>query len=125
MSDKKMLIDLHCHTKFSNDNHLPAHPFRFSGSESIGRAILKLGGISAIETYNGLNSDDETRLAVEAASTLNLPTVGRSDCHKKSQVGRCLTEFDRPVRDLDGLVQEIKAGRCRGIKNPLWQENTS
>ena len=100
----------------------PGGRARLPGSESIGKAVFELEAISAIETQNGLNFDEENKKALEAALTLNLPTTRGSDCHKKSQVGRYITEFKRPIHDLDGLVEEIKAGRCRGIKNPYWRE---
>jgi hypothetical protein len=29
------------------------------------------------------------------------------------QVGRCLTVFERDIEDEKGLMEEIKAGRCR------------
>jgi hypothetical protein len=32
-----------------------------------------------------------------------------------SFVGICATEFERPIRTIDDLVSELRAGRCRPV----------
>jgi predicted metal-dependent phosphoesterase TrpH len=92
---------------------VPAHPFR--GRESLGDHLFTAQGLDAIETHNGVNGPKQNQLAMEAAAKLGLPTTGGSDCHYLEQVGRACTEFVNPVRTMEDLVREIKAGNCRGL----------
>lgn len=92
---------------------VPAHPFR--GWESLGEVIYSAEGLDAVETHNGVNGTMQNRIAMEAAEKLGLPSLGGSDCHYVDQVGRACTEFLNPIRTLEDLVREIKAGNCRGI----------
>jgi len=93
---------------------VPAHPFREIGACSLMERLLDLGGIAAVETHNGGNSDSDNELAVDACLTLALPSLGGSDCHKVSSVGRCATEFLQPVADMPSFVAAVTAGACRG-----------
>lgn len=92
----------------------PAHPFREIGLASLLEKILEVQGFSAVETHNGGNSDDDNLLAERAASAMGLPTLGGSDCHKVDAVGRCATEFTRPVSDMASFIAAVRAGACRG-----------
>ncbi|MFH0822200.1 MAG: PHP domain-containing protein [Pseudomonadota bacterium] len=92
---------------------VPAHPFR--GWESMGERVFNVVGLDAVETYNGGNDYDRNLLAVSAAEELSIPSIGGSDCHRVDQVGRAYTYFRNNVSDMDGLVGEIKAGRCLGM----------
>jgi hypothetical protein len=92
----------------------PAHPFREIGLASLLEKILDVQGFTAVETHNGGNSDDDNRLAVRAASTMGLPSLGGSDCHKVGAVGRCATEFTQPVHDMASFIAAVRAGACRG-----------
>lgn len=92
---------------------VPAHPFR--GWDSLGDAIFTLDGIDAVETHNGSDGLDENEEAMHAASSLNLPSIGGSDCHSIEQVGRACTEFSNPIRTVDDMIREVKKGNCRGV----------
>ena len=92
---------------------VPAHPFR--GWDSMGENVLKLNSFDAIETHNGLNFEDDNRKATEAARMRKLPSIGGSDCHKKSQVGTAYTVFKTPVHTIETLIEGIKNGDCRGM----------
>lgn len=91
---------------------VPAHPFR--GWDSFGENVLKLNGFDAIETHNGLNSDDDNERALQAARTRKLPSTGGSDCHNREQVGRAFTLFKNPVHTMEDLVEGIRNGECEG-----------
>lgn len=93
---------------------VPAHPYREFGVASLLDGILELQGIAAVESHNGGNLDADNLLAVKAAEQLQLPTLGGSDCHKVSAVGRCATEFLRPVADMASFIAAVKSGACRG-----------
>jgi len=92
---------------------IPAHPFR--GWDSFGEAIFQIEYIDAIETHNGLDTEDRNQKAIHAAKIRNLPSIGGSDCHNKNQVGRAFTEFKNTVYTMEELIEEIKRGNCRGI----------
>jgi len=93
---------------------VPAHPFRAIGACSLMERLLDLGGIAGVETHNGANSDSDNGLAFDACLNLALPSLGGSDCHKVSAVGRCATEFLQPVSDMESFVAAVRAGACRG-----------
>ena len=92
----------------------PAHPFRDVGLSSLLDGLLELEGIAAVESHNGGNVDSDNDLAIQASAHMGLPTLGGSDCHKTIAVGRCATEFSRPVQDMTSFVEAVKAGACRG-----------
>ena len=78
-----------------------------------GRVAFDLVG--AVEALNGGSSDEENRRARELAEGHGLPSVGGSDAHFVSAIGRCLTAFERPVTTTAELVAELLAGRCRAL----------
>ena len=77
--------------------------------------LVALELVGAIETLNGGSSDEENARARELAEEHRLASVGGSDAHFVSAIGRCLTAFERPVTTVDGLVAELAAGRCRAL----------
>ena len=93
---------------------VPAHPFREIGLSSLLEGILDLQGIAAVESHNGGNIDSDNDLALRSAKHLGLPTLGGSDCHKVSAVGRCATQFTQPVSDMASFIAAVKSSHCRG-----------
>ncbi|MGA2317122.1 MAG: CehA/McbA family metallohydrolase [Thermodesulfobacteriota bacterium] len=92
---------------------VPAHPFR--GWDSFGKDVFRMDGFDAIETHNGLDLENMNQKAIHVARLRNLPSIGGSDCHQKAQVGRAFTEFKNSVHTIDGLIEEIKKGNCKGM----------
>jgi PHP family Zn ribbon phosphoesterase len=64
---------------------VPAHPFR--GWDSFDEDISTMDGFDAIETHNGLDLENMSERATQAARLRNLSSIGGSDCHQKEQVG--------------------------------------
>lgn len=95
---------------------IPAHPFR--GWDSLGEKIYSFPELDAVETHNGMNGLQENDRAILAAMKLGLPAVGGSDCHTINQVGRAVTELRNPIRGMQDLLREIRAGNCRGLMGP-------
>ncbi len=93
---------------------VPAHPFRELGLASYLEGLLDVKGIAGVETHNGGNSDDDNALAIQAADHMGLPGLGGSDCHKVAAIGRCATEFLRPVSDMASFIAAVREGACRG-----------
>ncbi len=69
--------------------------------------------VCALETLNGRSSQRENDFSQELCRRLGLPAVAGSDAHQRDDLGRCATEFQRPVADLSDLVRELRAGRFR------------
>lgn len=96
---------------------IPAHPCRSDRGffERLGRdrAEYLLAQVDALEVLNGGNTPEANEVAREVAEKYGLPQVGGSDAHLLMQVGRCVTCFERDFDTEEGLVEEIKAGRCR------------
>lgn len=89
-----------------------AHPFR--GWAQFKGDLSQVQGISAIEAFNGHNSDEENEKAYNASMSLGVPNTGGSDSHSSADVGRCYTEFFDDITS-DGLVSALRAGRFRGV----------
>jgi predicted metal-dependent phosphoesterase TrpH len=91
---------------------IAAHPFREYDSFRI--KALSLKGLDAVETHNGLNSQQENDQALMAAMERHLPSIGGSDCHIKNRVGAAYTEFKKAIRSMEELIREIRNGNCKG-----------
>ncbi len=101
---------------------VPAHPFRNIGLSNLREGLLDAPGIAAIETHNGGNLFDDNERAIQAAARMGLPSLGGSDCHKQEAVGRCATEFLRPVTDLASFLGAVRDGACRGAYFPRYRQ---
>ena len=90
-----------------------AHTSAAAYDEMLNRACdNKVFGISdAVEIFNGRGSDAENHFAGDIANRFGLSATGASDAHSLEQVGTYATQFQQPVRCLDDLITELKAGR--------------
>jgi predicted metal-dependent phosphoesterase TrpH len=93
-----------------------AHPFRdflifgfpdlqLTVSEACERQIYKL--VDAIETYSGKSTKSENELAAEVSARLALPGAGGSDAHSAGEVGRCVTIFNKNIRNTAELIGQL------------------
>jgi hypothetical protein len=69
--------------------------------------------VDAIEVLNYACTQKENQLAQEAAQALGKPGVAGSDAHTYTELGRCVTIFQRAVRSEEELIKELRAGRYR------------
>ena len=65
----------------------------------------------AVEVLNGRGSGKENAFSHEVAARFGVPETGASDAHRLEDLGTFATKFHRPVRCLEDLVRELKAGR--------------
>ncbi|HWO93268.1 MAG TPA: PHP-associated domain-containing protein [Dehalococcoidia bacterium] len=69
-----------------------------------------LDHVTSIEQLNGGSSHDENARALVLAERHGLRTIGGSDAHYVSAVGRCLTAFERPITCIEDLVEQLRGG---------------
>ena len=67
--------------------------------------------VDAVEVFNGRGSEQENAFSHEIAKQFGLGGTGASDAHKLDDIGTFATEFERPIRNLDDFITELKSGR--------------
>jgi predicted metal-dependent phosphoesterase TrpH len=122
------IAELARHVAEANGVLVAAHPYRRQlpfhlrregdWSEPLDRAAANPAytHACAMETINGRGSDRENAFAAALCERLRLPAVAASDAHARADLGRCATEFQRPVPDLPTLIEELRAGRLRPVR---------
>ena len=97
-----------------------AHPFRgfkvFGMSDlsmSVDQASKKkaLSFVDAVEIRNGKVSPRDNEMAEKVAERLGLPGTGGSDAHNVDELGRCITVFEKEIKDEADLIAELRSGR--------------
>jgi predicted metal-dependent phosphoesterase TrpH len=73
-------------------------------------AGINPGHVMTIEALNGGSSSEENSRAAHLAERHGFYSVGGSDAHYVSSIGRCLTAFQRQVRSIEALVEELQTG---------------
>lgn len=71
---------------------------------------IQVKGIETIEMLNGGSSTEENALAIELAKTYGFHCVGGSDSHYVSTIGKCITDFNKPITCVEDLVEELSLG---------------
>ncbi|MBE7518537.1 MAG: PHP domain-containing protein [Thermoflexaceae bacterium] len=104
-----------------------AHPYRrqmpwFSRDEDEYQAALEKASrnpayqfVQALEEVNGRGSEKENEFSRRLCDMMNLGGTGGTDSHAISDIGKCATYFERPVRDERELIAELKAGRFYAV----------
>jgi predicted metal-dependent phosphoesterase TrpH len=96
---------------------VPAHPGRrhiglvehLEKGYDIGRSLR------AAEQLNGGSSTQENARARQLVEDRKLFGIGGSDAHFVSAVGKFMTEFKRPIRRMQDLVEQLYSGDYRPI----------
>jgi hypothetical protein len=73
-------------------------------------------GVEIVETLNGGSREGENEQAQQYAERYGWRSIGGSDSHIVSHIGRCATRFEAPIRDIDGLVAALGTGRFHAIR---------
>jgi predicted metal-dependent phosphoesterase TrpH len=95
---------------------VPCHP----GRPKVGMCVHwesrgPVDGVHTIETLNGGSREGENEAAQAMAARNGWNSIGGSDSHIVSHIGRCATRFDDEFRDIDGLVAALGSGRFEAI----------
>ena len=72
-------------------------------------------GVRIIETLNGGSREGENEQAEAMARAHGWNTIGGSDSHIVSHIGRCATRFEDEIRDIDGLVAALRGDRFEAV----------
>ncbi len=98
---------------------VPAHPFQKGTSNGFpGDRVHQLTDLFALEALNASLSSQENLLAVQAAAQLGIHSIGGSDAHGPSVLGRAYTLFPTPIRNEAELVQALLDGGY----TPSWND---
>ena len=74
-----------------------------------------LEGVCAVEALNGGSRRGENERVGEVMEKHGYKGFGGSDAHLVSLIGICATEFDAEIRDIEGLVHELREGSYRAV----------
>jgi len=86
-----------------------AHPFRFF--HGVGGPAATAANVPAIETCNGHTGPRSNRRAEAVRAARRLGGTGGSDAHAALDLGRCTSQFARPIDTVADLLVELRAGR--------------
>jgi len=102
---------------------IAAHPFRgypchaLSDFQTAADLVLKrpvFDKVDALEGFNGRNMEGNNIFACQLADKLGFHTSGGSDAHHLDEMGKCITIFEKDIRNEGELLAELKAGRFCG-----------
>jgi predicted metal-dependent phosphoesterase TrpH len=69
----------------------------------------------ALEAINGRGSQTENEFSQRLCDLMGMPGTAGTDAHARIDIGRCATEFERDIRSLEDLIEELRAGRFRPV----------
>ena len=93
---------------------ISAHPFR-NNERGLGNHINQLSQLSGIEVLNGSTLAHHNLQALHLSRKLGLPGLGGSDAHQVDRIGRYVSVFPGRIRDLQDLIQAIKAHQVQPL----------
>ncbi|MEW6621030.1 MAG: PHP domain-containing protein [bacterium] len=94
---------------------IPVHPFR-RGVPCLANKIYEISGFDAIEILNGNCTQEMNIIAWLASIKLGLASVGGSDAHTLTQVGKYATMFEANIKSEEELINAIKSGNYQAVK---------
>ena len=69
----------------------------------------------ALEKLNGRGTVKENQFSAALCDHMEMPGTAGTDSHSRSDIGRVATDFERRIDDLEGLIEELKAGRFEAV----------
>ena len=100
-----------------------SHPFRhrFYSDDDIEQKVEEVyrrpifQRVDTIEVLNGRGKEKQNQFSVALGKKLGMKGVAGSDAHYPYDVGTAATKFQRNIRNVEELIQELKAGRYRPV----------
>lgn len=90
-----------------------AHPYT-NRHQGFGDRVYNYD-FDAIE-INGALDETFHDMAKNAASIMDIPTIGGSDAHSVNQLNTIGTQFDTPITSIEDIVNAIKDKKCRAVR---------
>lgn len=87
-------------------------PYDRDLSKPMGDHLFVLHGLSACEVQNTDLSESVNALALEAASSMEMPCIGSSGARGTEGLGSCATLLRDPVSSETQLIEVIRSGDC-------------
>ena len=87
-------------------------PYDRDLTKPMGDHLFVLHGLSACEVQNTSLSESVNALALEAASSMEMPCVGSSGAKGTEGLGSCATLLRDPVTSETQLIEVIRSGDC-------------
>jgi predicted metal-dependent phosphoesterase TrpH len=115
------------HVQQANGAMVGAHPYRrqmpwyVENERDYHDALVRAshnpayGHCAALEKINGRGTKRENEFSARLCEFMDKPGTGGTDSHSRSDIGRCATNFEREIRDVEGLIEELKAGRFEAV----------
>jgi hypothetical protein len=94
-----------------------AHPFRVP--HGAGKHLAETAAVRALEGANGHTGEFANAKADLLAAQRRIGSTGGSDAHRADGVGRAYTLFAEEVDSVDGLLEQLRRGHCRGSGRSL------
>ena len=93
-----------------------AHP----GRTTIGLCEYMASGatidcIDTVESLNGGSNEAENNLANQFAAQYGLKSIGGSDSHYVSSIGKCSTYFYNNINSIEDMVNELRSGQFHPV----------
>lgn len=98
---------------------IACHPFR-NNKRGLEEHLRDVRGLHGIEVLNGSTDMESNRKALEFCRELKLQTVGASDAHWTSQLGKYATMVPGEPKNLKEFVQALHRG---GLRPAILEEN--
>ncbi|MEE9199795.1 MAG: PHP-associated domain-containing protein [Dehalococcoidia bacterium] len=96
---------------------VPAHPGRrrIGLCEFLGREG-DIHGVEVVEVLNGGSTPSENQRAQELAADRNYRSIGGSDAHFVSGIGKFATDFENSIQSIEDLVAELRNGAFEPVR---------
>jgi len=88
---------------------IPSHPFSHSFI-SLRDGIYNINGLVALEAINGSCERYMNDMAIDAQKRLEIKGIGGSDAHCSRKVGNAYTVFEKEIRTVAELLEELRNG---------------
>jgi hypothetical protein len=69
----------------------------------------------ALEKLNGRGKVEQNAFAARLCELMGMAGTAGTDSHRGNHIGRCATYFERRIEDIQGLIEELKAGRFHAV----------
>jgi predicted metal-dependent phosphoesterase TrpH len=70
---------------------------------------------AALERLNGRGTQKENAFSAALCEFMGMPGTAGTDSHSRTDIGRVATNFERDIRSLEDLIEELKAGRFAAV----------